>query len=144
RIADDGEIRVRGAMVMREYRCDPDRSAAAFDDDGWFRTGDVGTIDGAGRVSIVDRLKDVVITGGVNVSPTEVEGVLAQHPDVSDVCVVGVPDDEWGELVVAFVVPRPDARPPAVDELRAFGRERLSAPKLPRAVRVVDAIPRTA
>ena len=71
-------------------------------------------------------MKDLVITGGVNVSPTEVEGVLAHHPDVDDVCVVGVPDDEWGELVVAFVVAAPVRAPPSVDELRAFARERLS------------------
>jgi acyl-CoA synthetase (AMP-forming)/AMP-acid ligase II len=95
-------------------------------------------------VLVVDRVKDLVITGGVNVSPTEVERVLAHHPDVHDVCVVGMPDDDWGELVVAFVVPRPGADAPSADELRAFARDRLSGPKLPRAARAVDAIPRTA
>ena len=144
RLDDDGEILVRGAMVMRAYRLDPVRSAAAIDADGWFHTGDVGAIDTAGRVEVVDRLKDLVITGGVNVSPTEVEGVLAHHPDVADVCVVGVQDDEWGELVVAFVVPRAGARTPTIEELRAFGRDWLSAPKLPRALQAVDTIPRTA
>jgi O-succinylbenzoic acid--CoA ligase len=142
-LAVDGEVLVRGAMVMRGYRLDPERTASALDADGWFHTGDIGAIDD-GRVRVVDRVKDLVITGGVNVSPTEVEGVLAHHPDVHDVCVVGVPDDEWGELVVAFVVARPGARAPSVDELRAFARERLSGAKLPRAARVVDAIPRTA
>ena len=144
RLAPDGEVLVRGPMVMREYRLDPIRSRAVFDADGWFHTGDVGTIDAHGRVEVIDRVKDLVITGGVNVSPTEVESVLARHPDVHDVCVVGVPDDEWGELVVAFVVARPGAQPPSVDELRAFARVRLSAPKLPRVARAVDAIPRTA
>jgi O-succinylbenzoic acid--CoA ligase len=144
RLADDGEILVRGAMVMRAYRLDPIRSADAFDAGGWFHTGDIGAVDAAGRVEVVDRLKDLVITGGVNVGPTEVERVLAHHPDVDDVCVVGVPDEEWGELVVAFVVPRAGARTPSIEELRAFGRERLSGPKLPRAARTVDAIPRTA
>jgi O-succinylbenzoic acid--CoA ligase len=143
RIGSDGEILVRGAMVMHGYRLDPALTAAAIDDDGWFHTGDVGTIDAAGRVRVLDRLKDLVITGGVNVSPTEVEAVLLHHPDVDDVCVVGVPDDEWGELVVAFVVAREGVVAPSVDELRAFGREHLSGPKLPRAARVVDAIPRT-
>jgi o-succinylbenzoate---CoA ligase len=138
------EILVRGEMVMRAYRLDPVRSAGAIDADGWLRTGDIGAVDAAGRVHVTDRLKDLVITGGVNVSPTEVEAVLAHHPDVHDVCVVGVPDDEWGELVVAFVVPRAGARPPSIEALRAFGRERLSGPKLPRAARAVDAIPRTA
>jgi O-succinylbenzoic acid--CoA ligase len=148
------EILVRGPMVMRGYRLDPDRTAVALDTDGWFHTGDVGALDegsgdhgsrdGAGRVQVVDRLKDLVITGGVNVSPTEVEGVLARHPDVDDVCVVGLPDEEWGEAVVAFVVPRAGATVPSIDTLRAFGRDHLSAAKLPRATRVVDAIPRTA
>jgi acyl-CoA synthetase (AMP-forming)/AMP-acid ligase II len=89
-------------------------------------------------------VKDLVITGGVNVSPTEVEGVLAHHPAVQDVCVVGIPDDEWGELVVAFVVPRAGADAPSTEELRAFARDQLSGPKLPRAARAIDAIPRTA
>jgi O-succinylbenzoic acid--CoA ligase len=139
----DGEIVVRGPMVMRGYRLDPARTAAVLGADGWFRTGDVGTLD-AGRVRVIDRLKDVVITGGVNVSPSEVEAVLARHPDVADACVVGVPDDEWGEIVTAFVVPREGVAAPSLAELRAFGRDELSAPKLPRATRAVDAIPRTA
>jgi O-succinylbenzoic acid--CoA ligase len=146
RLAADGEILVQGAMVMRAYRLDPGRSREVIDADGWFHTGDIGTFDGPGArgLRVIDRLKDLVITGGVNVSPSEVEGVLVHHPDVDDVCVVGVPDDEWGELVVAVVVPRAGARAPAVDELRAFAREQLSGPKLPRAAQTVDAIPRTA
>ena len=143
RTAPDGEILVRGLMVMRGYRLDPVRSRAAFDADGWFHTGDIGAIDGDGRVRVTDRVKDLVITGGVNVSPTEVEAVLARHPDVHDVSVVGVPDDEWGELVVAFVVPRPERTAPTVTELRDFAREHLSGPKLPRAAHTVDEIPRT-
>jgi acyl-CoA synthetase (AMP-forming)/AMP-acid ligase II len=130
-------------MVMRAYRLDPTRTATALEADGWFHTGDVGTVDD-GRVRVVDRLKDVVITGGVNVSPTEVEAVLARHPDIADACVVGVPDEEWGEVVTAFVVPRDGAPAPSLEELRAFGRDALSGPKLPRATRAVDAIPRTA
>jgi len=148
RLGAGDEILVRGAMVMRGYRLDPARTDAVLDADGWLHTGDVGRIaaaePGPGRVEVIDRLKDLVITGGVNVSPTEVEGVLAHHPDIDDVCVIGVPDDEWGELVVAFVVPRSGARVPSIDELRAFAREQLSAPKLPRALQVVDTIPRTA
>jgi o-succinylbenzoate---CoA ligase len=143
RIAADGEILVRGAMVMRGYRLDPILTDEVLTVDGWLHTGDVGALDD-GRLRVIDRLKDLVITGGVNVSPTEVEGVLLAHPDLTDVCVVGLPDDEWGERVVAFVVAR-DGRPvPSVDELRAFARAQLSAPKLPREVRVLDAIPRTA
>ena len=122
----------------------PEKTKAEFRGDGFFITGDIGKIDARGYVHIAGRAKDLVITGGVNVSPTEVEGVLATHPDVHDVCVVGEPDDEWGELVVAYVVARVGARPPSIDELRAFGRDRLSGPKLPRAMRAVDTIPRTA
>lgn len=143
RIAADGEILVRGRMVMRGYRLDPLRSQTAFDGDGWFHTGDIGATDADGRVHVTDRVKDLVITGGVNVSPTEVEAVLAQHPDVHDVSVVGVPDDEWGELVVAFVVPRTDTPAPTLAELRDFARESLSGPKLPRAAHTVAEIPRT-
>jgi len=144
RIADDGEILVRGAMVMRGYRRDPERTAEVLDADGWFRTGDVGSIDANGRVTVTDRKKDLIITGGVNVSPTEVEAALSHHPALGDACVIGVPDDEWGERVVAFVVPAPGRAAPSLAELRDFARDRLSAPKLPREVRVVDGIPRTA
>ena len=143
RLAHDGEILVRGAMVMHGYRRDPARTAEVLDADGWLRTGDIGTIDDEGRVAVVDRKKDLVITGGVNVSPTEIEGVLAHHRAIADVCVIGVPDEEWGERVVAFVVPAPGADVPTLADLRAFAREHLSAPKLPREVRVVDTIPRT-
>jgi acyl-CoA synthetase (AMP-forming)/AMP-acid ligase II len=94
-------------------------------------------------VRVVDRVRDLVITGGVNVSPTAVEIVLADHPDIADVCVSGMSDDEWGERVVAFVVARPGSTAPALDALRAFAGERLAKPQLPRQVVVVDAIPRT-
>jgi O-succinylbenzoic acid--CoA ligase len=140
-IGADDEVLVRGAMVMRRYHNDPEQTAAVLDADGWFHTGDVGTI-GDGRLRVIDRLKDLVITGGVNVSPTEVEGVLARHPAVHDVCVIGVDDDEWGERVVAIVVPESEA--PTLEALREFARAELSPAKLPREVRVVEAIPRTA
>ena len=141
-IAGDGEILVRGATVMRRYRGDPDATAAAFTPDGAYRTGDLGVVED-GRVRVVDRARDLVITGGVNVSPSAVEVVLAEHPDVDDVCVSGVPDDEWGERVVAFVVVRAGSTP-TLDALRAFARDRLTPPQLPRELVVVDAIPRTA
>jgi O-succinylbenzoic acid--CoA ligase len=141
--ADDatGEILVRGAMVMRGYRLDPAGTAAAIDGDGWLHTGDVGTV-GDGRVRVVDRVKDIVISGGINVSPTEVEGVLGAIPGIADVCVVGVPDDEWGERVVAYVVAS-DGGPPSLHAVREFARDQLSAAKLPREVRVVAEIPRS-
>nr|MDQ3643336.1 fatty acid--CoA ligase family protein [Actinomycetota bacterium] len=138
------EILVRGPMVMRGYRLAPEETAAAFTADGWLRTGDAGTIDADGRLRVVDRLRDLIISGEVNVSPSEVEAVLAQHPAVADVCVVGAPDPEWGERVVAHVVPKEEHAPPGLAELRAFAADHLSAAKLPRAVVVTDVIPRTA
>lgn len=144
RLGHRDEILVRAPMVMGGYRLDPEQTAVAFTDGGWLRTGDAGTIDAAGRVRVVDRLRDLIITGGVNVSPSEVEAVLAAHPQVADVCVAGAPDAEWGERVVAHVVPRDPAAPPSLAGLRSFAAYRLSAPKLPREVVVTDAIPRTA
>ena len=145
-LAADGEILVRGAMVMRGYRLDPERTR------GRRSTPTAGSTPATSARStatvasrVVDRLKDLVITGGVNVSPTEVEGVLAHHPDVDDVCVVGVPDDEWGELVVAFVVaPRRCAGRRRSTSSARSGATGSAAPKLPREARAVDAIPRTA
>jgi len=139
-----GEIRVRGPMVMRRYRFEPDATRAVLDRDGWLDTGDVGRRDERGGVLVVDRRRDLVITGGVNVSPTAVEQVLLEHPSVADVCVAGVPDEHWGERLVAYVVTRPGRAPPTVDELRDFGRSRLRAAELPRQVLDVAAIPRTA
>jgi O-succinylbenzoic acid--CoA ligase len=142
-VADDGELFVRGAMVMRGYRLDAAQTAEVLTGDGWLATGDIGAIDGEGRVRVVDRKKDLVITGGVNVSPTEVEGVLSHHDAVRDVCVIGAPDEEWGERVVAFVVPVDARRPPSLDALRSFGGEQLSSAKLPRELRIVEEIPRS-
>jgi O-succinylbenzoic acid--CoA ligase len=142
RLAPDGEVLVRGDVVMRGYRFDPVGTAAVLDRDGWLRTGDVGVVED-GRLRVVDRKKDVVVTGGVNVSPTEVEGVLARHPAVADVCVVGLPDDEWGERVVAFVVPAAGHAAPGLEDLREFARRELSAAKLPREVHRVGEIPRS-
>jgi O-succinylbenzoic acid--CoA ligase len=141
-LADDGEVLVRGDMVMRGYRLDPDATVAAFTSDGWFRTGDIGAwVDD--RLQVIDRARDVVISGGVNVSPTAVEHVLSEHPDVRDVGVAGRNDDDWGELVVAFVVPRDPSIPPTLADLRAFATERLSAAQLPRELVLVDEVPRT-
>ncbi len=143
RLLAQDEVALRGTPVMRHYRNDPSLTEEAFDADGWFRTGDVGSLSADGRLAIVDRLKDLVITGGVNVSPTEVEGVLALHPDIADACVIGVADDEWGERVVACVVPRDASAVPALDDVRTFVRERLGATKAPKELRIVDTIPRS-
>ncbi|MCJ7670536.1 MAG: fatty acid--CoA ligase family protein, partial [Acidimicrobiia bacterium] len=142
-LGDDAEVLVRGPMVMRAYRLRPDETAAAFTPDGWLRTGDIGVQDPDGSVRIVDRQKDLVISGGVNVSPRAVEEALADHPDIDDVAVAGTADAEWGERVVAYVVPRDPRAPVTLAELRSFGSESLGAAALPRELVLVDAIPRT-
>ncbi|WP_029145031.1 long-chain-fatty-acid--CoA ligase [Microbacterium luticocti] len=136
-----GELIVRGPQVFGGYHGRPEETEAVFVD-GWFRTGDIVTIDEGGFVRIVDRIKELIITGGFNVAPTEVENALRQHPDVDDVAVVGLPSEHSGEEVVAAVVPAPD-REVDVDELRAFARGILTPYKVPRRVFVVDELPRS-
>jgi o-succinylbenzoate---CoA ligase len=137
----EGEVLVRGPMLFRRYRGDPDRTAAVLRD-GWLSTGDLGRIGPGGRLTVLGRADDLVISGGVNVHPDEVEAVLAAHPDVAEAAVAGRPDPEWGQRVTAFVVPRDPASPPTLAELRAFARERLTAAKAPRELVLVPALPR--
>jgi long-chain acyl-CoA synthetase len=137
-----GEVWMRAPNVMAGYFNRPAETAAAITADGWLRTGDGGYLDGEGYLFLTDRVKDMIVSGGENVYPIEVEEVLAQHPDVADVAVIGVPDDRWGETVKALVVTR-DGRAPASDELIAFARERLAGYKLPRSVDFVNDLPRT-
>ncbi len=140
---EPGELWVRGARITHGYLDDPAATAAAIDDDGWLHTGDLAEMSVAGACRVVGRLKDMVKTGGENVSPVEVEEVLAAHPAVSLAAVVGVPDERWGELVVAFVVPAPDEQ---VDpqELARWCRDRLSPFKVPRRWHAVADLPMTA
>jgi acyl-CoA synthetase (AMP-forming)/AMP-acid ligase II len=133
-----GEIVVRGAEVTPGYW--PGPTAATVD--GWLRTGDMGRMDGDGRLTVVDRRKDVTVTGGENVSSREVEDVLSTHPGVAAVAVVAVPDDSWGEAVCAVVVARPGRRP-TPDELVAHVRDRIADFKRPRHVVFVDELPLT-
>jgi o-succinylbenzoate---CoA ligase len=130
-IAADGEILVRGPMVAR----------AEIADDGWLHTGDLGRLDEDGSLHVLGRLKELIVTGGENVAPLEVEQVLLGHPAVADAGVAGLPDPEWGEAVTAFVVLR---EPVAGDQLRAWCRERLEAFKVPKAIHAVDRLPRNA
>jgi O-succinylbenzoic acid--CoA ligase len=139
--AGEGEISIRGPMLFRRYRGDPERTAAVLRD-GWLSTGDLGRIGPDGTLTVLGRVDDLVISGGVNVHPDEVEAVLATHPGVAEVAVAGRPDPEWGQRVTAFVVPRDPASPPTVEELRAVVRERLSPAKAPRELVLLTALPR--
>jgi O-succinylbenzoic acid--CoA ligase len=137
-----GEITVRGPMVMRRYRRDPAGTRAALHGDR-LHTGDLGRIAPDGRLEVLGRRDDLVITGGVSVHPAEVEAVLADHPAVAQVVVAGVPDPEWGQRLVAYVVPADPRRPPSLEGLRAHARERLAAAKAPRGLMLLDELPRT-
>ena len=136
-----GELVVRGPQVFSGYYGKPEATQESFVD-GWYRTGDIVAIDGAGFVRIVDRIKELIITGGFNVSPTEVESVLRQHPDIADAAVVGLPSDHSGEEVVAAIVVD-DAREVDVEAVREFARGILTPYKVPRRVFIVDELPKS-
>jgi fatty-acyl-CoA synthase len=125
-----GEVCTRGYLVMKEYFDKPEATAAAIDAAGWLHTGDLGTMDARGYCRITGRLKDMVIRGGENMFPAEIEAVLIEHPAVIEAAVIGVPDHRMGEELAAFV--RVAAEPPGVEQLRAHVRSRLAAPKAPR------------
>jgi malonyl-CoA/methylmalonyl-CoA synthetase len=139
-----GEILVRGPNVFCGYYGRPEATAEAFTDDGWFRTGDIGRRDADGYFAIVGRCKELIISGGYNVYPREVEEALEHHPGVAEAAVVGLPSAEWGERVAAFIVPVRPEDPPSVDELTALAERRLAAYKKPRAYHFLDALPRNA
>lgn len=138
-----GEIRVRSAMVMQGYWNRPDATAEAITPDGWLCTGDAAIQDADGYVTIHDRYKDMIVSGGENIYPTEVENVLADHPAVSEVAVIGVSHPRWGETPRAYVVARAGARPDP-QELVAHCRARLAHYKCPTSFKLVDALPRNA
>jgi malonyl-CoA/methylmalonyl-CoA synthetase len=139
-----GEVEVRGPNVFSGYWDRPDATRDAFTEDGWFRTGDIAERDGDGYLQIVGRSKELIISGGFNVYPREVEDVLGEHPALREVAVAGRPSSEWGEQVTAFAVLQGGSVAPSIDELRDWARDRLAAYKLPRALVVVDALPRNA
>ena len=136
-----GEIWVRSEQVMGGYWGKPEATAAVITPDGWYRSGDGGHIDTDGYVYVTDRIKDMIISGGENIYPAEIERVLAEHPALADVAVIGVPDDRWGEVPKAVVVLRPDASVEP-NELVGWCRERLAGYKVPKTVDVVAELPR--
>jgi fatty-acyl-CoA synthase len=140
RLGDGDELQVRGPNVFAGYWRNPDATAAVLRD-GWLHTGDAAEVDGEGCYRIRGRLKDMYISGGENVYPAEVEGVLHAHPAVADAAVVGVPDERWGEAGVAYVVAK---QPVSEEALLAHSRERLARFKVPKRVRFVDALPMSA
>lgn len=136
-----GEIVTRSAANMTAYFQNPAATAQTLDAQGWLRTGDAGYLDAAGYLYLQDRIKDMIISGGENIYPTEVENAIYGHPDVAEVAVIGVPDEKWGEAVKAVVVPRPGAAPSAAD-LIAWAAGRIARYKLPKSVDFVAALPR--
>jgi fatty-acyl-CoA synthase len=137
-----GEIVVRGNVVMDGYFRDPEATERAFMG-GWFHSGDAAVVHPDGYIEIRDRLKDVIISGGENISSIEVEGVLVRHPAVQEVAVVGLPHEKWGEAPHAFVVCKP-GQSLTEDEMRAFARERLAGFKVPKGLTVLAELPKTA
>jgi len=134
-----GELWFKSKQLMKGYHNKPDATKEAITDDGWFRTGDIGRVDDEGYIFVEDRLKDMIITGGENVYSIEVERVIAEHPAVAEVAVIGVPDERWGESVKAVVSLEGEA---TEAEIIAYARERLAAYKCPKTVDVVDELPR--
>jgi long-chain acyl-CoA synthetase len=139
-VGDVGELWTRSSQNMAGYWNNPDATADAITPDGWLRTGDAGYFDDEGFIYLHDRVKDMIVSGGENVYPAEVENALMKHPAVADVAVIGVPDERWGEAVKAIVV-RGSAEV-AEDELIAFAREHLAGYKLPKSVDFADVLPR--
>lgn len=137
-----GELWTRSRQNMRGYWNNPDATTATLTDDGWLKTGDAGYLDEEGYVFLHDRVKDMIVSGGENVYPAEVENVLMTHPAVGDVAVIGVPDMTWGEAVKAIVVPV-SVGCPSESELIAYARDRLAGFKLPKSVSFAEDLPRT-
>jgi acyl-CoA synthetase (AMP-forming)/AMP-acid ligase II len=141
RIADDGEVLVRGYGVMQGYLDDPAATAEAIDVDGWLHTGDLGSFTASGRLRIVGRKKDMFIVGGFNAYPAEIEGFLLEHPAVAQAAVIGVPDERLGQVGKAYVVVKDGETAVGREELIAWSRDRMAGFKVPRFVEFIDALP---
>ena len=142
KLVDNGELVVKGPQVMRGY-VDSSLDADAFTADGWLHTGDMARFDEHGAVVITGRIKDIIIRKGENVSAKEVEDVLYTHPKIADVAVLGIPDDDRGEMVVAFIVPKDPADPPTLRDIFEFCKDvGLMTQKIPERLEILDAMPR--
>jgi len=138
-----GELCTRGYSVMTGYWNQPEKTAEVIDDAGWMRTGDIAVMDRDGYVSVTGRIKDMVIRGGENVYPREIEDLLYLHPDIVDAAVIGVPDARYGEELMAFLRIRSGADAPTTESIRAFCDGKIAHYKVPRYVEVVDEFPTT-
>jgi fatty-acyl-CoA synthase len=142
-VGQPGELCARGYLVMRGYHNAPEATAAAIDAEGWYHTGDLASLDSRGYLRIEGRIKDMIIRGGENIYPREIEDALFAHPAVAEAAVIGVPDPAWGEVVAAYVRPVPGQPAPSPGELRAHCREHLAPYKTPQHWVFVDAFPMT-
>jgi long-chain acyl-CoA synthetase len=129
---ESGEVCAQAGNFMQEYWNRPEETAAAFRD-GWYHTGDAGYMDALGYVYLVDRVKDMIVTGGENVYSAEVENAISSHPGVAQVAVIGIPSEQWGEAVLAIVVPKPDAQL-TEEDIKAWCKERIAGYKVPKVV----------
>jgi len=136
-----GELWTRSPQNMKGYWNNPAATAQAVTEDGWFKTGDAGYFDADGFLFLHDRVKDMIVSGGENIYPAEVESALFGHPAIADVAVIGVPDERWGEAVKAVVVRKPGADVSA-GELIGWARERIAGYKLPKSIDFTDTLPR--
>ena len=141
---EQGEVVVRGYSVMKEYWHHPEKTAEAIDEDGWMHTGDLGVLDDEGYLAITGRIKDMLIRGGENIYPREIEEFLFTHPDIVDAQVIGVPDDKYGEEIMAWVILHDENGELTADDIAEFAQGKLSRHKIPRYVHVTDSFPMTA
>ena len=141
---EQGEVVVRGYSVMKEYWHHPEKTAEAIDEDGWMHTGDLGVLDDEGYLAITGRIKDMIIRGGENIYPREIEEFLFTHPDIVDAQVIGVPDDKYGEEIMAWVILHDENGELTADDIAEFAQGKLSRHKIPRYVHVTDSFPMTA
>jgi fatty-acyl-CoA synthase len=138
-----GELCTRGYSVMLGYWNQPEKTAEVIDPDGWMHTGDLAVMDGDGYVHVTGRNSDMVIRGGENVSPREVEEFLHTHPDVRDAQVIGVPDERYGQELMAWIIPREGAAAVTAEDIRSFAANRIARHKIPRYVQTIDEFPMT-